>query len=285
MLDTVYLAALLSALWATGLALGVSHDLRALAEPARRSGLLLRVAVVEVIVFPLLVWGLVRVLAVPGDYAVGLMLVGIASAGPLAIKAAQIARADAPTAVALVIVLELVNLAAIPLWATLLLPAGTEVDTVAVVRTLLVMVVLPLVAGICVRRLAPAGARRLATTAVRVSDVGLWVVIALVLVRDADAVVDAVGERVPVVAALAVLVGLALGWVAGAPARETRAAAALVVGIRANAVALAIAATSFAQRGDVRTGVVVFALFSAIVPLALAAVLGRRASAPASAVI
>ena len=92
LLDGIYLAALLVALWGTGLGLGMSHAVSELVEPARRPGLMLRVAVVDVVALPLLVWALVRVLAVPGDYAIGLLLVGVASAGPLGIKAAQIAR-------------------------------------------------------------------------------------------------------------------------------------------------------------------------------------------------
>jgi BASS family bile acid:Na+ symporter len=286
LLDGIYLAALVVALWGTGLGLGMSHAFSELVEPLRRRGLMLRVALVDVVALPLLVWMLVRALAVPGDYAIGLLLVGVASAGPLGIKAAQIARADVPAAVALVVVLELVNLAAIPLWVMVLLPSGTEIDFVGIVRTMVVMVVLPLAVGIGIRRIAPARADRLAGAATRASDLGLRIVIVLVLVRDADAVVEAAGERVPLVAALAVLAALALGWLAGAPAPATRAAAALVTGVRANAVALAVAAASFSDRTDVRVGVVVFALFSVLVPLATATVLGRRAVAsPASAVV
>lgn len=284
-LDGMYVAALVVALWGTGLALGMSHGVRELFEPVRRKGLMLRVAAIDVVVLPLVVWALVRVFAVPGDYAIGLLLVGVASAGPLGIKAAQIARADVPAAVAFVVVLELVNLAAIPFWVAVLLPPGTEVDTLAVVRTMVVMVVLPLAAGIGVRRLAQARSERLTELALRVSDLGLRIVIALVLVRDADAVIEAAGELVPVVAALAVAAALALGWVAGAPDRGTRAAAALVTGIRANAVGLAVAAASFSDRTDVRVGIVVFALFSVLGPLALATVLGRRAASPASALV
>ncbi len=151
---------------------------------------------------------------------------------------------------------------------------------------MVVMVVLPLAVGIGIRRIAPARAGRLAEAATRASDLGLRIVIVLVLVRDADAVVEAAGERVPLVAAAAVLAALALGWVAGAPSRGTRAAAALVTGVRANAVALAVAAASFSDRTDVRVGVVVFALFSVLVPLATAMVLGRRvAASPASALV
>jgi predicted Na+-dependent transporter len=52
------------------------------------------------------VWALVELLSIPDEYAIGLLLVGFASAGPLGIKAAQIAGADVACAVSLVVVLE-----------------------------------------------------------------------------------------------------------------------------------------------------------------------------------
>jgi BASS family bile acid:Na+ symporter len=226
-------------------------------------------------VIPLLVWALVRLLGVDGDYAVGLLLVGVASAGPLGIKAAQLAGADVPVAVSLVVVLELVNLVAIPFWAAVLLPEGTSVSSLEVLRTLLLLVLLPLAAGLACRRVAPRQAGRLALPLTTASNVALAVVVAIVLVRDSGAVATAAGEGVPLAAGLAVAAALALGWLAGGPSRPVRAAAALVTGVRANGPALAIAAASFAGRPDVRAGVVVFALFSVLVPLSTALALRR----------
>jgi BASS family bile acid:Na+ symporter len=280
LLDGAYLVALVVALWSTGLAIGVRHRVSELVAPLRRGGLLARVCLVDVVAVPLLVWALVRVVGVPGDYAVGLLLVGIAAAGPLGIKAAQLAKADVAVAVSLVVVLELVNLAAIPVWAALLLPAGAAIEPVEIVVTLVALVVAPLAVGLGARRVVAARADRIAAWATTASNVGLALAVAVVLARDADAVVAAVSERAPLVAFLAVAGALGLGWLAGAPRRGTRAAASLVTGVRANGLALAIAAASFPDRPDVRAGVVVFALFSMLMPTALAVVLGRRAQAP-----
>ena len=74
------------------------------------------------------------------------------------------------------------------------------------------------------------------------------------------------------------LAALTLGWLAGGPDRETRGAAALVTGIRANALALTVAASSFPDRPEVRAGIVVFAVFSITVPLVAALFLGRRSA-------
>jgi BASS family bile acid:Na+ symporter len=277
-LDNGYLVALVVALWGTGVALGAEHAASELLAPVRRAGLLGRVGVVDVVLLPLLVWALVQLLQVPDDYAIGLLLVGMASAGPLGIKAAQLAGADVPAAVSLVLVLEIANLVAIPFWAALLLPAAADVDPLDVLGTLLIMVVAPLAIGVASRRAAPRLAARAPRPLTLASNVGLAAVVVIVLARDADAVVESVGARVPLVAAVAVVAALALGWLAGGSHRPTRASASLVTGVRANGPALAIAAASFPDRTDVRVGAVVFALFSIVVSLATALVIRRRSS-------
>jgi bile acid:Na+ symporter, BASS family len=275
-LGTVYLAAVVVALVAAGLELGMRQSAREVLAPLRRVGLLTRVAVVDVLVLPLVVWALIHLFRVPSGYSTGLLLVGIASAGPLGIKASQLAGADAATALSLVVVLELANVAAIPLMVALLLPEGTEVQVARSLAAALALVLLPIILGLCSRRWLPERSARLLPVLPKVANVALGVAVASTVVRDGDALVSAIGERVPLVAAVSVCVALTLGWLAGGPGRATRAAAALVTGIRANALALAIAAASFPGRADVRAGVVVFALFSIIVPLCAALAIGRR---------
>ena len=280
-LGIAYLAGVVVALWASGLELGIQKSSAALAAPLRRVSLLGRVAVVDVIILPLLVWSLVTLVDVPEGYRNGLLLVGIASAGPLGVRATQLARGDAATALSLVVVLELVNLAAVPLWIAVLLPSGTHIAPGSMLATLLLLVLLPLVAGLGCRRFAPRLASRLTPLLSPVANVAIVLAIAAVLVRDADVVYEALGEHVPAVAIITVCAALVLGWFAGGPSRETRIAAALVTGVRSNALALAIAASAFSQSPEVRVGVVVFALFSVTIPFCAGFVLGRRDSAPA----
>jgi hypothetical protein len=68
-----------------------------------------------------------------------------------------------------------------------------------------------------------------------------------------------------------------LGWLLGGPARPTRAATSLVTGVRANAPALAIAQASFPSRAAVSVAIVAFAMFSILVPVLVAIVIGRTA--------
>jgi BASS family bile acid:Na+ symporter len=250
-LDQFYQVALALTLWITGLGLGMSFGPRQILETLRRGGLFARATVLDVVIVPLLVWGLVQAFSISDRYATGLLLVGVASAGPLGITAAQLARADLPYAIALVVVLEAANAVAIPVWVALLMPPGVQVPMWPIVRTLLLLVLAPLAVGMAVRARRPPTAARLAQLAVPLSTFGLLVVIAIVLARYARIVLDAFGAVGPA-ALTAVLLALLLGWLLGGPARPTRAATSLVTGVRANGPALAIAQASFASLPAVR---------------------------------
>jgi bile acid:Na+ symporter, BASS family len=273
-LDQLYQVALVLTLWITGLGLGMSFGPRQILRTLRRGGLFVRATVLDVVIVPLLVWGLVQAFSIPDHYATGLLLVGVASAGPLGIKAAQLARADLPYAIALVVVLEAANVVAIPVWVALLMPPGVQVPMWPVVRTLLLLVLAPLAVGMAVRARRPPTAARLAQLAAPLSTVGLLVVIAIVLARYARIVLDAFVAVGPA-ALTAVLLALLLGWLLGGPARPTRAATSLVTGVRASGPALAIAQASFPSLAAVSVAIVAFGMFSVLLPVSFAIVAGR----------
>ena len=248
-LDQLYQVALVLTLWSTGLGLGVSFSPSQILRTLRQGGLFARAAVLDVVIVPLVVWGLAEAFSVPDRYAIGLLLVGMASAGPLGIKASELARADLPYAIALVVVLEAANAVAIPVWVALLLPPGVQVSLGPVVRTLLLLVLAPLAVGMAIR------AR---------------------LARYARIVVETFAAVGPA-ALTAVVLALLSGWLLGGPARATRAATSLVTGVRANGPALAIAQASFPSLAAVSVAIVAFGMFSILVPVLFAVVVGRTA--------
>jgi hypothetical protein len=68
-----------------------------------------------------------------------------------------------------------------------------------------------------------------------------------------------------------------LGWLLGGPARPTRAATSLVTGVRASGPALAIAQASFPLVAEVSVAIIAFGMFSILLPVLFAVVVGRTA--------
>jgi BASS family bile acid:Na+ symporter len=277
-LDLLSDGALVLTLWSTGIGIGMSLGPRDVLAPLRQTGFMARVVVLDVAVVPLLVWALVELWSIPDEYAIGLLLVGFASAGPLGIKAVQIAGADVACAVSLVAALEAANALVIPLWVGLLMPSGVNVPLGELLGTLTVLVLLPLSVGMLVRWRSPGLAGRWAPRATIVSNISLIAVIALVVGQNISALADAFAAGIVPVIVVTVAFALVLGWLAGGPGRPTRAAVALVTGVRANALALGIGRASFPVP-EVSVAIVAFGVFSALLPLAVA-LAARRVLSP-----
>jgi len=277
-LDSVYAVALTVTLWITALGVGASHDPRSVRAGVDRPGLVIRLLVLDVVVVPCIVLGLVRLVSVPDDLAVGLVIVGTASAGPLGLKTAQLARGDVPLAITLVVGLELLNIVAMPLWAAIAIPSVVSVPLAEIIRTLLVGVLVPLSIGFAGRAWAPVLARRVARWAPRLSTIALGVVIAVVLARDGAAVLAALGSGVPTVAVATILTAMVLGWWLGGPDPASRRTAALVSSVRANVVALAVASTAVGAAAPATSAIVVFGLCSLLVVPPIAVLVGRRSA-------
>jgi bile acid:Na+ symporter, BASS family len=275
-LEAAYAAALALTLWTTALGIGASHDLGSLRSGLERRGLFGRLLVLDIIIVPLIVLGLVRLLSVPNDLAVGLLIVGAAAAGPLGLKTAQLARGDVPLAIALVIVLELLNIVVMPIWAAVAIPGIVALPLAEILRTLIVGVLVPLSVGLAIRAWAPRFAPRVSRWATPVSTIGLAVLIAIVLTRDGAAVADATFSAVPAVAVATILAAMTLGWWFGGPDAASRRTAAMVSSVRANAVALAVSTTAVGASAPATSAIVVFGLCSFAVVPAVAAVLGWR---------
>ena len=274
--NLLYNVALVAALWATGVGLGLSSDVGRFVAPLRRRRILTTIIVLDVVAIPALVWALSHAFNLSADSATGLILVGIASGGPLGIIACRIAGADARAAFSFVVILETVNAVAIPIWVALLLPPGVRVSPIQVFATLIILVLLPLVVGLGLRARYGPRVARLANPLATLSNVLVLFVIALVLVRDSRDVASAISNGVAAVAAITILAALAAGWLLGGPERNSRAVVALVTGVRANALALAIARASFPSRTAVQAAVVAFGVFSVTLPLAASFLLARR---------
>jgi BASS family bile acid:Na+ symporter len=236
-----------------------------LVGPFRRVGLLVRIAVFDLLVIPPAAWLVAEILAIPDAFAIGLILVGITSAGPLSVVAVQLARGDTILALATVTWLELANALVVPAWATILLPRTTTVPMGPVAFVLIAGVLLPVVAGLLVRMHAPGLADRLVPLARAVSIAGLVTVMVIVVVGNVSVVGEAAAAGVPLATVLLIAFALAGGWLVGGPHPASRFAVALVSAQRGSSVALAIAVTVFPDVPEAAVAVVVFGMISIVV--------------------
>ena len=275
-LEYTYAIALVVTLVTTAAGLGAKHDPRDFRVVLTKRALFARLVILDVVLVPLVVLALIHLLAVPTEYGLGLLLVGTASAGALGLKTSQLAHGDLPLAIALVVVLELANIVAMPIWASVLMPSAISLPLIDILRTLVVGILIPLLVGVAIHARTPRRAAPFSRGALQVSTIGLVIVIGAVLVRDSATVIDALGSGVPGVAVGTTVAVLALGWWFGGPDPGSRRTAALVSTARGNAVALAIATTMFGASAGSSSAIVVFGLISTVIASVAAVLLGRR---------
>jgi BASS family bile acid:Na+ symporter len=263
-------------LWATSLGLGMQFTVQQILAPFKRARLMGMAVLLNVVVVPLIAWGLTRALPIDSGYTTGLLLVAFASAAPASLKLAQIARGDVPYAVSLVVLLSVLNIAAIPLWSALLMPSGVSINPLQVASTLLVNVLLPLGIGLFIKARYEEQAREWAPPLNRLSTLALLIVIVSSIVVDFSTLLTLIGSFAILAGILLVLAAFVLGYFLGGSDQASRRVTGTVTGSRAVGPALLIATQSFPTDPKVTAGVIAVGLIGSLLPAIVAMEWGKR---------
>jgi BASS family bile acid:Na+ symporter len=280
-LNSVFLVVML---WATSLGLGMQFTLQQILAPLKHVRLMGLAVLLNVVVVPLLAWGLTTALPMNPGYATGILLVGFASAAPASLKLAQIGRGDLPYAVSLVVLLSVLNIAALPFWAALLMPSGVRINPLQVASTLLINVLLPLFIGLLIKARYEAQAREWAPPLNKLSTLALLLVFVSSIVVDFSTLLSLIGSFAILAAILLVLLAFVLGYFLGGADQASRRTTGLVTGSRAVGPALLIATQAFPADPKVTAGVIAVGLLGSFLPTIVALEWGRRGAVPREAV-
>lgn len=159
LLNAVFNAGIVNSVGATVLSLGMTFTIAQLLAPLGRVGLVLLMVVLNVVAIPAIAWGVAEAFPIKDAYVAGLVLVAVGAGGAAGLKAAQLSRrVDLPLAVSLVVVLQLLDIVAVPLWAGRVV-SGASLSAWDILKSLLALVLIPLVAGLLVRPGTPSTPR------------------------------------------------------------------------------------------------------------------------------
>jgi bile acid:Na+ symporter, BASS family len=236
------------AIVATVFGYGLKSTKEDLLYVARRPGLLVRSLLSMLVVMPVLAILFVKAFDLRQTTQVVLVALSISPVPPLLLQRESKAGGRRPYGLGLMLFLGLVSIVAIPLVVAILerlFSRSFTADTGAIVRIILVAVLLPVLAGVAVRRLTPHVAERL-DKPVRVLANGLLVVGVVVLLAVGWKTIWAAVGGGTILAMLAfVVAGLLVGHLLGGPEREHSVVLAMATACRHPAIALAIASSNF----------------------------------------
>ncbi len=204
--------------------------------------------VAQYTVMPLLGWGVATLLDLDPLLTVGMVLVGAAPGGTASNVVVHLARGDVALSVAMTTISTLLAPLLTPLLVLWLAGSVLDVPASSLVVSILQVVLVPVLAGIVVRRLAPDAVQRAVPLLPLVSVLGIVLVVAAVVGANADAVRSA-GPLVLLAVILHNVLGLALGRLIGQVSGVGEAASRAVtieVGMQNSGLAAALATAHFA---------------------------------------
>jgi BASS family bile acid:Na+ symporter len=254
------------------IAIGLRTQPSEFAEVGRRPGALAMMVVVNVVVVPAIVLGLVTALALPGEIAVGLLICAATPGGSTGPLFAAQARGHLATAVTAMVGLSMLSVVTAPTALALTLGATMGVDAIGalvwpMMRTLGLFQLVPLVVGMFVRRVRPELAEKLAMPVTRIANLLLLAVIIGLLVMKGRVLGD-VGIVAAVIAAVLVPVCMALGFAIPGP-NDQRRSFAMVTAVRNISLALLLGASYFPAALTDAT-ILTAGLFCMLLPLGVA---------------
>ena len=287
LLTALFNAGIAISVGATVLSLGMTFTVGQLVTPLHRVVLVIAMVILNTVVIPAAAWGLAEISPMGSKYVAGLVLATLGAGSAASLKAAQLAkRADLPLAVSVVVVLQLVNIVAVPVWAGQVV-TGASISAWDIVRSLLLLVLLPLVAGLFIRTRYAEHAKSWQPELVKAANLALVIALATGISANWSTIVSMFGSWVIVTAIVIVIVagalGLLLGLLLGGTSTEIRTTTSLVSVFRFASLGLIIIGAQLHGNPTYLGPAITFALVDFIVPLALAVEIGHRAGTKAPA--
>jgi len=257
--------------------IGLGHSYRDILAPFKNVKLVLFALLVNLILIPVAGYLIATVFALSGAMIVGFLLMTSAPGASYSPRIAEIAEGDVPFSTGLMFLLSTVALVSAPMTILLLLPEGSTVSVWPVIRTLLLLMFIPMVIGLLIRAKRPAIAEKLMSPVVWTSYIMILIVFVMFLLYKifspdpVGGLRDLFGTMGILAIILAVGISLILGYLFGGPAEGTRRSLAFGSANRNAGMALLFATSISSEIGDILAVLVAYIIVQIVMSAILAA--------------
>ncbi|MDD1709060.1 MAG: bile acid:sodium symporter [Methanoregulaceae archaeon] len=257
--------------------IGLGHTWRDILAPFKNVKLVLFALLVNLILIPVAGYLIATVFALSGAMIVGFLLMTSAPGASYSPRIAEIAEGNVPFSTGLMFLLSSVALVSAPITILLLLPEGSSVSVLPVIRTLLLLMFIPMVIGLLIRARWPKVAEKLMSPVVWTSYIMILVVFVVFLLYKifspdpVGGLRDLFGTMGILAIILAVGISLILGYLFGGPAEGTRRSLAFGSANRNAGMALLFATSISSELGDILAVLVTYIIVQIIMSAVIAA--------------
>ena len=203
----------------------------------------------QFIVMPLVAWLLCKLLQLPTELALGVILVGCCPGGTASNVICYLAKGDIALSVAMTACSTLLAPVATPALVYLLAGKEVAVDMVGMFLSIVQVVIIPIIMGLAANKYMSKFTERVTPLLPMVSTLAIAAIIGIVVSHSATRILSC-SLLVGVAVILHNIAGLALGYAAGklsGMTHDKRTAISIEVGMQNSGLATSLAATHFAM--------------------------------------
>ena len=172
----------------TMFSIGLGLNLRQIKSVLSNYSLMARGLIVNFLVIPVVAFALTKIIPMDEVISIGFLVASVCAGAPIAPKLAQIAKADVPFAVTMMVVLSALTIIATPIWLFVFLGPTTlseaSIDPLPLIGQIIAIYLLPMIIGIFINTKHSTKALKFKPLALRVSNLTLPIVIALIVITN-----------------------------------------------------------------------------------------------------
>ena len=255
------------------LSMGLGLTVKQIAEPLRNTRLVIMALIANFLFVPLLVYGLTMLIPLSEGYKTGLIILSIAAGAPFLPKLADIAKSDVPFSIGLMLLLMVVTIFYLPMVLPFLLE-GAEVSSWDIAKSLIVLMLIPLIIALITRAYLEKIAKVLQTIFEKLTNIALLLLTVSLVILNAKHLISMFGY--PLIAIIILLTGaMFIGYLLGGNEKSTRVVMAMGAGQRNISAAILVATQNF-KDPEVSIILVAVAIFGLFIMLPYAKKAGSR---------
>ena len=259
------------------LAMGLGLTVAQIVQPLKNVRLVVLALLANFVLVPLLAYGISLVIPLEDSLKIGLLVLAASAGAPFLVLEAQGAKANLALAVGLMTLLMVVSIFYLPLVLPLLL-TGVDVDGWSIAKSLIVLMLIPLILGLLVKSSSPDTAQEWQPVMNKIGGLGILILLVVGLGLNVSNVISLIGTGGFLALLLFIIGSLLIGFAIGGRDQGVRNVTGLGTAQRNVSAALVVTLGNFAD-----TNALPFVLVASIVlPLILISTakwLGSRSEA------
>lgn len=228
---------------------GLKIEFRQIIDLAKRFRLVVLGVLANFLIVPLLIYLCIAWLPLSPDIKIGIMLMAAAPIAPMApAPFVEQARGDVIYSVGLMVLVAILSIALTPLILSLSIPksvGGITLDPIQIIKTLLMVQLIPICVGMVARHISPTWAQKLLKFVPRIGQIGLIIGVGLLFIQQGSQMLS-IGLLGYLIMLFLVIVSLLVGdRILVGESGEKRRALAVSTAIRNIPLVLLIATENF----------------------------------------